>query len=151
MINLENRYPNFMEAMQTMKQGTDMRLHSSSVSKIEYIMTFQIFNNKLGDISLELNEVFSNEVSIIFTTIKNFKKQAQTKSKLVKNDLSVEGWIELISTTMIEHNSNTDHQKLLLDFSSKRLGINSHKESGCLSTVLSLVFLISLFFSLLIK
>ncbi|RTY78242.1 hypothetical protein EKL97_14150 [Flavobacterium sp. LS1P28] len=109
MIKLENRYPNFMEAMQSMKQGTDMRLDSSSISKIEYRMTFHILNNKLGDISLELNEVFSNEVSITFTTIKNFMKQAQTTSRLVKNDLSVEEWIGLISTTMIEHNSNTGY------------------------------------------
>ena len=151
MSKLQTIYPNFIIAMDSMKKGTDTRLHSSDISKIKYIMSFIVFNNKLGDISIELNEVIYGHVAVTLTTIKGFIKQAATTSKVVENDLLVEEWMELISETMVKHNSNSDHQKVLLDFTARKLENSGSGKSGCLSVVLSVVFLISLFYLTTIK
>jgi hypothetical protein len=149
MINLEDKCPNFIEAMHSIKGDTDMWLVSSALTKIEYLMTFQILNKKLGHISLELSEVNKGQVSITFKTLKNSIEYAQTTSGLVEYDLSVNEWIDLICLTMIEHNNSSEHKNVLLDFNRNIQANNEPSKNGCLSMFLTIVFLVSLFFTFL--
>ncbi|WP_322551448.1 hypothetical protein [Flavobacterium psychraquaticum] len=140
MYKLLNRFPNFREAIGDMEHGTDLGLTRFDNSKICYSMTFIIFNNKLGEIEIELREV-GNSVALKFSTIVKSTVKAETTSELVPYDISKESWIELISETMVSHNHSPDHQQVLMDFTAKKLSNANSNKSGCLSLFLILPFL----------
>ncbi|RKS01450.1 hypothetical protein [Flavobacterium sp. 102] len=141
MDKLQSKYPNFVEAMESMKQGTDTRMISSDKLKIKYLMSLVAYNSKIGDVQIELNAIGNSNVTVTLSTLTGFTTHASTNSRLISNDLSVEQWNELIYETMIEHNSNPDHQKVAMDFLKKRLSNNSNGKSGCLSVFLSFMVL----------
>ncbi len=143
MVTLLNKYPNFKVAIESIKADTDLKFISSNDYKIKYMMSLIAFNNKLGDIVIELNKFNSENdefVILTFSTLNGKKIEASTQSKFIKNDLSTDNWLKLINELMINHNSNPDHQKVAMSFLNKKVSNSRNENSGCV-LVLGITFI----------
>ncbi len=137
MKNLQDKFPNFIEAMEYMKNGTDLKLVSSDADEIIYLMTFIILDKKLGNISAELKYFDGVGVVFSFSTLQGTITKTRTENRIIGYDLDVEEWLELIRETMIYHNESEDHQKILLTYSDNDRFKKPVKKSGCASIVLA--------------
>lgn len=106
-------------------------------------MPLLAFNNKLGDVAIELIEFNNKYAIIVFHTLTGKKIKATTQSEFIKNDLTVENWLQIINEIMIKHISNPDHQKVAMNFLNGKLSNSENKSSGCI-IVLAIITIISL-------
>ena len=128
-MDLKNEYPNYVSAINYMKDTTDLTQCKSNSKVLSYGMTYKVFGNKLADIYIDLNK-HEDFVYVSFASFKGLIEKARTIGDKVFNDLEVENWIEIISDVMNKHNANPQHAKLVMDFTRKR--INKTQNTGCL-------------------
>lgn len=146
MKKLQDEFPNFMSAMEFIKGDTDLRLVLSNDIKIKYIMTFMMYNSKLGDISGELNKLPDGNFVFTFSTFEGLSEKARTSSDTISYDLPVEEWIVLINDKMVDHNYSEGHQQILLDFSNKMKSKNNSNKSGCMPIIFLFLLIIVSFY-----
>lgn len=137
------KYPNFIVAIDSIKADTNLKLISSGDNKIKYSMPLVAFNNKLGDIAIELIEFNNKKAIIVFYTLNGKKIKAETQSEFITNDLTVENWLQIINEIMIKHISNPDHQAVAMNFLNSKLSYSENKSSGCI-IVLVIITIITL-------
>lgn len=143
MEKLQVKFPNFLHAMLLFKGDTDLELILNSEGVIKYRMTLIAFNNQIGNLEIVLNKFVSNEselVMVSFITIRGGKAIANTFSKFIKNDITVEEWLELLTELMLQHNNNPDHQKNTMDFLNSKL--KSNNNTGCITILIGFTFVV---------
>lgn len=143
-MTLQDKYPNFLIAIEGMKANTDLKLISSNDFEIKYMMSLIAFNNKLGDITIGLIKINieNNEFAVLSISTLNGKKiKASTQSKFFENDLSIDSWLIKINELMINHNSNPEHQKVAMSFLNKKLSNSRNGSSGCVLALMGITLI----------
>lgn len=143
-MELKSSFPNYVQAINQMKDSTDLSPGRSNSRVFSNMMSFVVFGNKLGDISIDLNK-YEDFVYVSIQTYAGFTERAKTTGERIYQDLSVEEWIEEIARVTTRHNSNPNHIKLLENFTEKKL---NPKSSGCASLLILLLVLSSAVLSL---
>ena len=151
-MDLKNVFPNYVSAINHMKDTTDLTQCKSSPTVISHGMSYVVYGNKLADIYIDLNK-YDDFVYISFATYKGLSEKAKTTGEKIHEDLPVEEWIGVIAEVMNKHNANPDHAQLVMEFTRKRVGAPSGRsvhsqKSGCI--LMLLVLLIPIIFSVLL-
>lgn len=148
-MNLKKEYPNFVLAINQMKDSTDLTQGLSNSRIISNVMSYSVFGNKLADIYIDLNK-YEDFVYVSFSSMKGISEKARTTGERIYEDLSVDDWRENIAVVMNKHNANPNHTQLVMDFTNRRLGSSqtSGKNSGCMVTLLLLFIPVASYFFL---
>ncbi len=148
-MNLKNEYPNYVLAINQMKDNTDLTQGLSNSRILVHVMSYRVFGNKLADIYINLNN-YEDFVYVSISSNKGFNEIAKTTGERIYEDLPVEEWIETIADVMNKHNANPNHTQLVTDFTTRRAGntqTKSVKNSGCIVSLLFLIIpIVSYFF-----
>lgn len=139
-MDLKNEYPNYVLAINQMKDTTDLTQCKSNSKVISHGMSYIVYGNKLADIYIDLNK-HEDFVYISFASYKGLIEKAKTTGEGIYNDLAVEEWIGTIAKVMNKHNANPNHAQLVMDFTRKKVSSNQTtpvKSSGCMVTLLLL-------------
>jgi len=148
-MNLKNEYPNFVSAINQMKDTTDLTQGLNNSRILVHVMSYRVFGNKLADIYINLNK-YEDFVYVSISSNKGFSEIARTTGERIYEDLAVEDWIETIAVVTNRHNANPNHTQLVTDFTLKRVGSTqpkSVKNSGCMVSLLFLIIpVVSYFF-----
>jgi hypothetical protein len=148
-MNLKNEYPNFVSAINQMKDTTDLTKGLNNSRILVHVMSYKVFGNKLGDIYINLNK-YKDFVYVSFSTNKGFSEKARTTGDRIYADLSVKDWQETIAEMANKHNANPNHTQLVSDFTMRSVNSTqpkSVKNSGCMVSLLFLFIpVVSYFF-----
>ncbi len=148
-MELKKEYPNFVQAINQMKDTTDLTQCKSSKNVLSYGMTYVVYGNKLGDIYIDLNK-HENFVYVSIATFKGLSEKAKTTGQRIYKDLDILDWKAEIASVMNMHNANPKHAQVVMDFTRNKVRSNqktSVKNSGCMVTLLILFIpVISFFF-----
>ncbi|UBZ08260.1 hypothetical protein LDL76_06000 [Salegentibacter mishustinae] len=137
-MNLKNEYPNYLRAINQMKDTTDLTLFRSNSKVLSHIMSYVVYGNKLADIYIDLNK-HEDFIYISFSSYKGLTEKAKTTGERIYKDLSVEEWIGTIANVMNKHNANPRHAQLAINLTRNKIGssqTHSVKNSGCIITLL---------------
>ena len=149
-MDLKNEYPNYVLAINRMKDTTDLTQCKSNSKVISHGMSYIVYGNKLADIYIDLNK-HEDFVYISFASYKGLTEKAKTTGERIYKDLAVEEWMGSIAEVMNKHNANPNHAQLVMDFTRKKVSgsqTSSAKSSGCMVTLLFLLLPIFSFFFL---
>lgn len=139
-MNLKDEYPNFVLAINQMKDTTDLTQCLSNSKVLSHGMSYRVFGNKLADIYIDLNK-HEDFVYVSFASFKGLIEKARTTGEEIYEDLAVEEWVGTIAEVMNKHNANPKHAQLVMDFTRKKVSSNQTtpvKSSGCMVTFLLL-------------
>lgn len=139
-MELKKAYPNYAQAINQMRGSTDLTSGRSNSKAFSHMMSYIVFGNKLGDISIDLNK-YEDFVYLSIHTYAGFKERAKTTGERIYRDLSLEEWIEEIASVTNKHNVNPRHLQVVKDFTEKKInsgGTPSSKNSGCVVGLLLL-------------
>ena len=147
-MNLKDEYPNFVLALNQVKQTTDLTQGHSNSRILVHVMSYKFLGKKIGDIYINLNK-YKDFVYISFSTNKGISEKARTTGDRIYADLSVEDWQETLTELGNKHNNNPNHTQLLREFNS-RSGESrqpqSVNNSGCMVSLLFLVIPVVFYF-----
>lgn len=149
-MDLKNEYPNYVLAINQMKDTTDLTQCKSNSKVISHGMSYIVYGNKLADIYIDLNK-HEDFVYVSFASYKGLTEKAKTTGERIYEDLSVEEWIGTIADVMNKHNANPNHAQLVMDFTRKKVSggqTASVKNSGCMVTLLLLILPVASYFFL---
>lgn len=149
-MNLKTEYPNYVLAINQMKDTTDLTQCKSNSKVLSYGMSYIVYGNKLADIYIDLNK-YEDFVYVSFASYKGLIEKAKTTGERIYEDLSVEEWIGVIAEVMNKHNANPDHAQLVMDFTRGKVRggqTTSVKNSGCMVTLLCLFIPVASYFFL---
>ncbi len=149
-MELKKAYPNYVQAINQMKDTTDLTKCKSNSKVISHGMSYIVYGNKLADIYIDLNK-HEDFVYVSFASFKGLTEKAKTTGERIYEDLSVEEWIGTIAGVMNKHNANANHAQLVMDFTRKKVSggqTTSVKNSGCMLTLLLLILPITTYFFL---
>ena len=149
-MDLKNEYPNYVLAINRMKDTTDLTQCKSNSKVISHGMSYIVYGNKLADIYIDLNK-HEDFVYISFASYKGLTEKAKTTGERIYKDLAVEEWMGSIAEVMNKHNANPNHAQLVMDFTRKKVSgsqTSSAKSSGCMVTLIFLLLPIFSFFFL---
>lgn len=149
-MDLKNEYPNYVLAINQMKDTTDLMQCKSNSKVISHGMSYIVYGNKLADIYIDLNK-HEDFVYISFASYKGLTEKAKTTGERIYKDLAVEEWMGSIAEVMNKHNANPNHAQLVMDFTRKKVSgsqTSSAKSSGCMVTLIFLLLPIFSFFFL---
>lgn len=150
-MDLKNEYPNYVLAINQMKDTTDLTQCKSNSKVISHGMSYIVYGNKLADIYIDLNK-HEDFVYVSFASYKGLVEKAKTTGERIFEDLAVEEWIGIIADVMNKHNANPNHAQLVMDFTRRRVARSNQPvqapKSGCVLVLL--VLIIPLICSLLI-
>lgn len=141
-MELKKVYPNYVQAINQMKDTTDLSQCKSSTNVLSHGMSYVVYGNKLGDIYIDLNK-HEDFVYVSFATFKGLSEKAKTTGERIYEDLDILDWRAEIARVMNMHNANPKHAQLVMDFTSRR--VNSPKtysptiKSGCILTLIVLI------------
>ena len=149
-MDLKNEYPNYVLAINQMKDTTDLTQCKSNSKIISHGMSYVVYGNKLADIYIDLNK-HENFVYVSFASYKGLTEKAKTTGERIHEDLPVEEWVGTIANVMNKHNANPNHTQLVMDFTRKKVSrgqTTSAKSSGCMVTLLCLFIPVASYFFL---
>jgi len=149
-MDLKNEYPNYVLAINQMKDTTDLTQCKSNSKVISHGMSYIVYGNKLADIYIDLNK-HEDFVYVSFASYKGLIEKAKTTGERISKDLAVEEWIGTIADVMNKHNANPNHAQLVMDFTKKKISggqTTSVKNSGCMVTLLLLFIPVASYFFL---
>lgn len=148
-MELKKAYPNYVQAINQMKDTTDLTKGLSTSIVLSHFMSYRVFGNKLADIYIDLNK-YEDFVYVSFSSMKGISEKARTTGERIYKDLPVEEWIETIAEVMNLHNANPNHTQLVTDFTKTRVSSSqtkSVKNSGCMVSLLFIIIpIVSYFF-----
>lgn len=149
-MDLKNEYPNYILAINQMKDTTDLTQCKSNSKVISHGMSYIVYGNKLADIYIDLNK-HEDFVYVSFASFKGLTEKAKTTGERIYEDLPVEEWIRIIADVMNKHNANPNHSQLVMDFTRKKVSggqTTSMKNSGCMFTLLFLILPVATYYIL---
>ncbi|WP_367756113.1 hypothetical protein [Flavobacterium sp. WC2430] len=143
MSTLGDKFPNFLIAMRNASEGTNTILIKNSSKHVFYTMSLILFGKKAGEITYEL-DYYDNSVILHICTNKGLLEKAKTSSNFIKEDLSIDEWIELISKMVFQHNYSPKHLEFLNEFNRNK--IVGRDKSGCVLMILPLILIAMIIF-----
>jgi hypothetical protein len=149
-MDLKNEYPNYVLAINQMRDTTDLTECKSNSKVISHGMSYIVYGNKLADIYIDLNK-HEDFVYVSFASYKGLVEKAKTTGERIYEDLTVEEWIGTIADVMNKHNANPSHAQLVMDFTRNKVSSSqtaSVKNSGCMFTLLLLILPFTTYFFL---
>lgn len=149
-MELKKAYPNYVQAINQMKDTTDLTQCKSSTNVLSHGMSYVVYGNKLGDIYIDLNK-HEDFVYVSFATFKGLSEKAKTTGERIYEDLDILDWRAEIAGVMNKHNANPKHAQLVMDFTRKKVSNSqktSVKNSGCMVTLLLLFIPVATYFFL---
>lgn len=149
-MDLKNEFPNYVLAINQMKDTTDLAQCKSNSKVISHGMSYIVYGNKLADIYIDLNK-HEDFVYVSFASYTGLTEKAKTTGGRIYGDLSVEEWIGTIADVMNKHNVNPNHAQLVMDFTRKKVSggqTASAKNAGCMFTLLLLTLPVATYFLL---
>lgn len=127
---LSTSFPNFITAMESIKNGTDLILVFNNKMQIGYMMSLITFNKRIAEITFEVKMINKGEHYFSISTMKGLSVKAVTRSKMITHDLTIEEWSNLISELSHEHISSQRHLAFLEEYAIKTF---TKPKTGCLN------------------